>query len=200
MALLYSNQLARGEDYGKLKKVIGICILDYNFEKTKEIESMHTKWELKEALTGKDCKLTDSLELHMIELPKLRRALEKNFEDELVWWMLFLDNPNEIGGKIMDENKEIKKAMDELEEISQDEELRRVAELEEKAIKDEKNRLRHATKEGYDKGLQNGLKQGLAKGEKSKSIEIAKKLLELGHSIEEVLEITGLSQEELENI
>ncbi len=38
----------------------------------------------------------------------------------------------------MEENKEIKKAMDELKQLSQDEELRRVAELKEKAILDEK--------------------------------------------------------------
>ena len=39
----------------------------------------------------------------------------------------------------MEDNKEIKEAMNELEKISKDKELRRVAELREKAIRDEKN-------------------------------------------------------------
>lgn len=38
----------------------------------------------------------------------------------------------------MQYNKEIKEAMNELEKISEDKELRRVAELREKAIRDEK--------------------------------------------------------------
>ena len=41
----------------------------------------------------------------------------------------------------METNKELKEAMKNLDEISQQEELRRVAELREKAIMDEKNKM-----------------------------------------------------------
>lgn len=50
---IYSSQLVKGEEYSKLNKVIGIVILDYEFSKTKEIESISTKWKVKEVLTGK---------------------------------------------------------------------------------------------------------------------------------------------------
>ena len=52
---------------------------------------------------------------------------------------MFLDNPNtEEVGKIMEENKEIKEAVVEVHKMSKDEKLRKLAELREKAIMDEK--------------------------------------------------------------
>lgn len=178
---IYSNQLMRGNKYTKLNKVIGIIILDYKFEKLKEIESMHTKWQIKETLTGKEITLTDLFELHIIEMPKAKKILEKDAKNELAQWMIFLDNPNEQEVfKIMEENKEIKKAMKELKQLSQDEELRRVAELKEKAILDEMMAQNAWKKEGVK--------------------ETAKKLLQLNYTIEEIIKITGLSKEEIENI
>lgn len=136
-ARLYSSQLRKGEDYKRLNKVIGIIIIDFKFEKTKEIERINTKWKIKEVLTGKDIELTDGLELHIIELPKVTKALEKNRGNKLVQWMAFLNNPEgkEIR-EIMIDNKEIKRAMDELERITSDEELMRIIELKEKAERD----------------------------------------------------------------
>ena len=79
------------------------------------------------------------------------------------------------------ENKEIKKAKEVLETISQDEKEIRLAELREKYRMDQ-----HAIMlAGYDKGLKDGLEQGMMKERK----EIVKKLLE-----------NDVSQEEIENI
>ena len=82
------------------------------------------------------------------------------------------------------ENKEIKKAKEVLETISQDEKEIRLAELREKYRMDQ-----HAIMlAGYDKGLKDGKK------------EIVKKLLENELSLEQIEKITGLSKEEIENI
>ena len=150
---IYSGQLVKGEDYEKLNKVIGIIILDYNLEKTKEVEQISTKWKIKEVTTGKEIVLTDMLELYIIEIPKVKRILEKEPNDRLAQWVQFLDNPNEKEVfKAMEKNKEIKEAMEELEEVSKIKELRRIAELKDKAIRDEKNGLRHAREEGRKEG------------------------------------------------
>lgn len=183
---IYSGQLLKGSDYTKLNKVIGIIILDYNFEKLREIESMHTKWQIKETLTGQEIILTDLFELHIIEIPKAKKILEQDTTNELAQWMMFFNNPNEKEvEKIMEENKEIKRAMDELKELSQDEELRRIAELKEKAILDEKM-------------ARIGLTQaGKREGAKEAKIEIAKKLLKMNYSIEEIMNITELTSNEI---
>ena len=136
---IYSSQLIKGEDYGKINKVMGIIIIDYEFNKTRKIEDLSTKWKIREVSKGEEIELTDVFELYIIELPKAKRILEKDASNKLAQWMLFLNNPNEKEvAKIMNENKEIKEAMNELEEMSKDKELRRVAELREKAIRDEK--------------------------------------------------------------
>ena len=191
---IYSGQLVKGKKYSDLNKVIGIIIIDYNFEKTKEIERMSTKWKIKEVTTGKEIELTDMLELYIIEISKVKRALEKNPEDKLAQWIQFLDNPNEKGvlKKVMEKNKEIKEAMEDLERLSKIKKLRRIAELKEKAIRDEENGLRHAKEDGIEEGKK--------LGEKSKQIEIARNLLQDGMSIEKVSMIVGLTKEEIEKI
>jgi len=183
---IYSSQLIKGDDYAKLNKVIGIIIIDYNLEKTKEIETLSTKWKVKEVSTGKEIELTDVLELYIIEIPKAREMLRREPKNELAQWVMFLNDPNESEvSKIMEDNKEIKEAMNELEKISKDEELRMVAELREKAIRDEKNGLRHAREEGKLEGKIEGKK------------DVAKKMMEKGIGIDTICELTGLEREEV---
>ena len=182
---IYSSQLVRGETYKKINKVIGIIIIDYEFEKTKEIENLSTKWKVKEVTTCKQIELTDVLELYIIEIPKAKKILQKDANNKLAQWMMFLNNPNEKEvSKIMNENKEIKEAMEELEEMSKDEELRRVAELREKAIKDEANIREHAREEGI----------------RENQLKVAKKMKEKNMDIDTIIEITGLKEEEIEKI
>ena len=190
---IYSSQLVRGETYKKINKVIGIIIIDYEFEKTKEIENLSTKWKVKEVTTGKEIELTDVLELYIIEIPKAKRMLQKDANNKLAQWMLFLNNPNEKEvSKIMNENKEIKEAMNELEEMSKDEELRRVAELREKAIKDEANIREHAREEGKTEGKIEGIRE--------KQLEVGKKMKEKNMDIDTIVEITGLKKQDIEKL
>ena len=81
--------------------------------------------------------MTDALELCIIEIPKVGEV-----------------------SKIVEKNKEIKEAMEELEEISNDRRLRIIAELKEKAIKDENN--------GRVRYREEGLKERGRKAEKNK--------------------------------
>ena len=183
---IYAGQLVKGDDYGKLNKVIGIIIIDYELEKTKEVQKLSTKWKIREVSTGKQIELTDVFELYIIEIPKARRMLKEEPKNELAQWVMFINDPNESEvSKIMEDNKEIKEAMNELEKISKDNELRRVAELREKAIRDEKNGLRHAKEEGIKEGIKEGIEQ------------VAKKMLELNIPIQDIIKTTGLQEKQI---
>ena len=97
-------------------------------------------------------------------------------------------------------NKEIVKAKKILEEISQDEHERYLAELREKYILDQKNI--EAT--GYDKGLKQGKEEGIKKGreegkEESKK-EIAKEMIKEKIPLEVISKITKIPKEELQEI
>ena len=184
---LYSSQMLTGDDYKDIKKTIGIYILDYELEKLKEIETAHTKWQITEVENeiGRKIILTEDLELHIIEIPKALRILKKEPQNKIAQWMLFLSNPNDMEGtNIMQENENIKNAMEKLEEVSQDEKLRRIAELKEKARRDEIS------------GLSWARRQGIKESKK----EIAKKMKEEKLPIELIIKITELTREEIENL
>ena len=137
--------------------------------------------------------MTDDFELHIIELTKIRKNKANGKDKKLKEWLSFLENPEskEVTG-YMEKNENMKKAKEKLNTLSADEELRILAELREKAIRDEKS-----LKEGYyEEGLAEGMKEGIAYNNK----ENAKKMKERGYTIEEIIEITNLSKEEIEKL
>ena len=177
---LYANEIKIGQDYDEGKKVVIIAIIDYDLEITKEIKKMCTKWQIREEENPKLI-LTETLEVDIIELSKVKEEYEKNKENEKAQWIMFLDNPNsEEVKEIMKKNEEIKEAVVTVHHMSKDEKLRKLAELREKAIMDEKA-IRRA-------------------GEKDERNTIAKKLKKMGMSKEQIMTATGLTEKEIEKL
>ena len=177
---LYLKQIDRGEDYNKLNRSISIIFLDYEIEKLKQLP-IHTKWQIRNDKNGKTI-LTEDLEIHIIEIPKINRMLENG---KLKKWILFLENPEgEETKRMAEKEKEIKEAIETLEDISSDEAKERIAELRQKYIMDTKSQLRTAEEKGLKKGIK----------------EIAKKMLQKNIALETIIEITGLTEEEIEKI
>ena len=137
-----------------------------------------TKWNIREEENPKII-LTDDLEFYIIELEKVKE------NSVLKSWLEFIKNPRVVSDM---GNSEIKKAREELEKISQNEHDRYLAELRQKYIMDQK-----AIQDfGYDKGLEQGVK--IRKGTNSK------KMLEKKIPLDEIVEITGLTREEIESL
>ena len=101
-------------------------------------------------------------------------------------------------------NEEIKKAKEQLDKISQDENERRLAELREKAVRDEMAIRDSGIKEGYKKCLEDGEKKGLLvgeeKGARKEKITIAKNMLKANIDKKNISELTGLNIDEIENM
>ena len=94
------------------------------------------------------------------------------------------------------EDENINKAKKVLETISQDERERRLTELREKYRMDQ-----HAIMlAGYDKGLKEGIQQGLEEGIEQTKKNVLEKLVKTDLSIEQIKEITGFTEEEIEKI
>ena len=154
---LYSNNIKSGEEYGKLKRVVIIMFSEFNLENLIKIPKYHTEWKLREK-NYVDQLLTNDIEIDIIEMKKLDQYIKNGNKIEnkkLVNWIKFLTNPDELGEDIMENIKEIKMAKDELEKIRQDEHDKRIAELREKYIRDQKAIEGY----GYDKGLAEGEKK-----------------------------------------
>ena len=118
-------------------------------------------------------------------------------DTELGKWMSFIAQIGEREVKnAMSKNKEIKKAQKEYEYLVGDEAERRLAFLREKAIRDETS----IYDAGYHKGEELGEKKGEKKGKKNEKIEIAKKMKQKGMDIAIIIEITGLTEEEIKEL
>ena len=154
---LYVNQIKKGNMYRDSKGVVIIAIIDYELELTKKINKMETKWKLREDENAQII-LTDKIEIRIIELKKIMKEYIKNKQSTKNQWIMFLNNPEdkEVEG-IMKENEEVKEAVVEVRKMSEDEKMRRLADLREKAIRDEAA--------CYDAGVSDGIEKGRKEGE-----------------------------------
>lgn len=100
----------------------------------------------------------------------------------------------------MSENENIKKAEEEFEYLTGDEETKRLAYLREKAIRDEAAAMAGALKRGRAEGAAKGRAEGEAKGRAEEKLEIAKNLLIKNIPIETIIEVTGLTKKEIEKL
>lgn len=57
-----------------------------------------------------------------------------------------------------------------------------------------------AENKGYEEGIEEGRAAGIEEGSLQKAIEIAKKMLSKGNNIEDIIDLTGLSIEEIEKL
>ena len=186
-AKMYVANLKIGDTYSDLRKTISIIILDDDFKLTKNLENPQTTWKIRE---NKETHLilTDYLEIIIIEIPKVVKAYHKNPNDEVLQWMLFLDNPEkEEVARIMEENKDIKEAKEELDRISQDDLLRR--------------RALNRTLEIADQlQLRKEAKEALEKGKKEKTYEVVRKMKEANLPIEQIAKIVELEVDDVKAI
>ena len=179
---MYTRQIKAGDDYNKLEKTIVILIADFNIKGLEEVE-YHSTWKIIETNSVKKLILTDKFELDIIELSKIKGR--ENEKDQLLDWLIFLENPeSERVARKMEENENLKEAVEKLDRISEDEKMQRIIELREKAIRDE-----HAI---YAKGVDDGIEKGIMK--------IAKSMLKKGMNVSDIIEITGLTKEEIEKL
>ena len=192
-AKMYASSIEKGEGYSSTKRAICIMIADFKVERLKEIENYHTKWNIREE-EKRDIILTDKLEIHIIELAKLK---DKDSKEKLKEWCKFIKAPESVEEATM---KEIKRAKEELDKISQDKKERRLAELREKAIMDEMAIRDSGYNDGFADGKKDGLEEGIKEGIKKGKNEYIKKMLKEKIDLTIISKITGLSIEELKNI
>ena len=143
-----------------------------------------------------------------IELEKFKKYKGLSKYKKLDSWIKFIESPEVVDMS----NKEIVKAKKVLDEISQDEHERYLAEMREKYILDQnateaagydkglKKGIEEGLKKGHEKGIAEGLKKGHEKGIEEGKKEIAKKMLKEKISIEVIEKVTNISKEELKKM
>jgi predicted transposase/invertase (TIGR01784 family) len=154
----YAAQLKEGHTYNTLQKCVTINLLNYKLLPGAQV---HHVFHLRENKSGL-C-FSDDLEVHVLELPKLDASTAPAGAG-LTNWLLFLKNEDQSMWEALRMNEpKLKKAMDTLEYLSQDEQARMVYEARQKYLHDEASRL-CATETAMDRGLKEGRKEGLKQG------------------------------------
>ena len=173
-----SKQLIRGKDYSTIKRTVTIGLLNYNLEEINEKEPMHSVYQWREK--NRNELLTEVEELHIIEMSKAKRDYEKNPKDEIAQWALFILNPNNKEVKsIMEENEEINETVEKLKTISEDENIRKQAEILERWEREEKWNKQSI----FDYGKEQGVSERRRKWYKKRKIRNSKKYAKRKYTI-----------------
>ena len=186
---LYEGQLESGENYQKLSRTICINLLDFHLLNHSKF---HSVYRLKDCQTNEE--LTDVMELHFIELKKMKDVQRvEDVKSKLEAWLYFINQPDsELVQELEKVEIEIKEAKAELVRLSGDRKERERYEKRRESRLNEVSTLAYAEEKGMVKGIEQG-----AKLEK---IEIAKNLIQNGLDNKLISKSTGLSLEEVEKL
>ena len=207
---MYSSKIRSGQGYDVLKPSISILITNYKLEELKDIPKYHTVWNLREEDFSEKV-ISKNIELHVLEIPKIRN--EEMLKDELSQWLKFIENPeNKEVEKVMSENKYFQQAREELAHLSGDPDFQRFVEARAGMLRDihcyKKQAAEEGRKEGREEGRAEGRaegriegkEEGLKEGKMEGKMEIAKKMKQKNIPIEQIVEITELTKEEIEKL
>jgi len=159
---MFTDQLKPGEDYQKLEKCIHVGILNFTLFDDQEYYSRFHFW------SDQGRKMySDKFEIHTLELPKL--AKHEYPETELLKWLQFINAETKEEFEMAAEKSEyIKKAYEDLNRISADEEKRLEYEARERAIRD------HQYFSTVYKNT--GLKEGRREGRRQATVELLQEM------------------------
>jgi len=217
LSRIYAGQPDAGEDYEKLKPVIGIHFPDY--EMFPDNEDFRFRFEMRD-VRHPGLSLTDDMSLYIFELPKFEKMMKnRQMKDSLGEWLHFFNHAHEEDKTMRTayKNPAIHRAFDMLETLSADETVRHLARVREDALRNERSELFYAEKKGLEKGLEKGIEKGLEKGlekgrkeglekgrtegEQKKAIKTAKNLLSMDVlTTEQIAQATGLSMKQIQKL
>ncbi len=184
---LLAKSLNSGEDIKK-KKVIQI-----NFNKEKHPYVSKGSFYLMDKVTNREIK---DFEIYEVYLENYKGIRYNGDNKEEAYLSLFTATSYEELREIAGDDKEALKIVDELERLGLDDKFGLAYDNELM----QKKMINTARNWGYDDGKEAGKAEGLEEGAKAEKISIAKKLLNIGTPKEDIIKVTGLSIEDLNNL
>ena len=187
-AKMYTENLKTGQVYTKLPKCITINIVGGGFDLNSLI---HSEYNVVEKHLND--RLSDELEIHFLNLAKVKEQDENTESDEkkkkLYNWLKFIETDDEeVRNMLAQESPMMRKANATIE----------IMEMSPKEKWLYENRMKYE----HDKASwkHEGYQEGLDKGSYQKAIETAAAFKRMGIDIEKIAEGTGLSKEEVEKL
>jgi predicted transposase/invertase (TIGR01784 family) len=178
----FSKGLEAGQGYKDSPNIIAINIVNYEF--LPKIENFHTSFHLREDEINHI--LTQSLEIHFIDMVKFRRLHSTNIQEPLHRWLKFFDKNTkpEILEEVINMDTAIQKAEEKIRYVSNNKEALRAYHMREMAMFDFTSAINSAERKGKMEG----------------KLEIAMKLKALNIPFSLIQDSTGLAIDEIERL
>jgi predicted transposase/invertase (TIGR01784 family) len=162
----YSDQLVRGDDYGRLTPTSVIAWLGQPM--FRDVRRLHAVFELRERHTYK--LFSDHLAFHIVQLPYLRHSLLPNteprgYDAQVTRWARFFTARSDAElAQLASETKIMSLAKDTLHRLAQDPKARRLVREREDALKLYRDELAVTLAKGRVEGRKEGRKEGHKEG------------------------------------
>ncbi len=193
-AAAYYRQMEKGEIYRELSSVAVISLLD--FPVLEGLDDYHSLYQVLNREYPGFC-LTEDLELHFVEVPKLLSQLAAGrcrLDDKLVSWCYYLsyEGDEKAMKVILDKNKELIKAHRSYKEFTGDRKALEMARNRDRFQRTWRSLMAYYRQEGKEEGHQEGQQEGRK--------EAARRMKAKGYPLQDIREITGLSEEEIQGL
>ncbi|MDR0616559.1 MAG: Rpn family recombination-promoting nuclease/putative transposase [Synergistaceae bacterium] len=212
----YTEEIKEGDDYSSLPRMIIIAVVDFNVFEWRDAAKFHSVFRVLEADEG--VLFSDALEIHMLELPKLKRQPLKDNWSPIECWGLYLNNlEGEAMEMITAKEPMIGRALTVEDVFVKNDEERRLYELREKGrlefenamftaerrgelkgeLKGKQEGILEGMRKGRQDGIQEGIQEGMRKGRHEGIQTTARSMLARDMPLALISEISGLSVEEI---
>ena len=202
-AKMYTADFKAGESYDKLHRCITINIITEGFRLN---NAVHSEYLLQEKTAH--TLLTDVLEIHFLDLQAAKRVKEESNQRPLINWLRF------IGARDKEERAMLASTSPILQMLNEQIDILSLSPVERKLYESRmklKSDIATISEDQFNAGWQEGklegklegkalgLAEGEARGSRQKAVETAQILKQFGDSVQKIMQVTGLSKEEVEN-
>ncbi len=191
-AKMYTADFKAGESYDKLHRCIAINIIADRFKLN---DAIHSEYLLQEKTAHTI--LTDVLEIHFLDLQAAKRAKEDGKTEgkrgQLINWLRF------IGATDKKERAMIATMSPVLQMLNEKIDVLTLSPTERK-LYESRMKLKSDITTISETQFSAGVERGLAEGSRQKAFETARMLKQFGDSVQKIVQVTGLTVQEVETL
>ena len=195
-AKMYTEGFKEGEAYTDLTKCITINLVSQGFKLNSQVHSVYSIFEQETHQ-----RLTDLLEIHFLNLSAAQKMdiqtapIEK--QQKLINWLQFINTDDrEIRNMLAMTSPILQMLNEQIDVLTLSPVERKLYESRMKLKSD----IATISETQFSAGVERGKSLGLAEGSRQKALETARILKQFGDSITKIVQVTGLSKEEIEAI
>ena len=193
-AKMYTSDFKAGESYDKLHRCIAINIIADGFRLN---DAIHSEYLLQEKTAHTI--LTDVLEIHFLDLQAAKRAKAevnaKGNRSQLINWLRFIGATNRKERAMIATKSPVLQMLNEkIDVLTLSPTERKLYESRMKLKSD----IATISETQFNAGVERGLAEGEVRGSRQKALETARILKQFGDPLQKIVQVTGLTVQEVE--